>query len=79
MTREAIFNAIIEERLRQVALKFAGKFEYTCADMIGDFNKLAILVEEVGEVARDICEDRDVRTELIQCAAVICAWLESID
>lgn len=42
---------------------------------------LAILVEEVGEVAKAIVEDRsfDVRNELVQVAAVAVAAIESLD
>lgn len=42
---------------------------------------LTILLEEIGEVAKAIL-NRDwnnVKEELIQCAAVIFAWLEMID
>ena len=57
---------------------------------VSDLFWLPILVEEVGEVAREICElnhKRDVfprdlaklRGELIQVAAVAVAWLEAID
>lgn len=43
--------------------------------------KLSILVEEVGEVARAILEhdDANLRVELIQCAAVCAAWVQSIN
>ncbi len=39
------------------------------------------LVEEVGEVAETILkgQEEDMKTELIQCAAVIFAWLELRD
>ena len=41
---------------------------------------LAILVEEVGEVANDINErSKKLREELIQVAAVAVSWVESID
>ena len=41
---------------------------------------LAILVEEVGEVANDINErSKELREELIQVAAVAVSWVESID
>jgi NTP pyrophosphatase (non-canonical NTP hydrolase) len=50
---------------------------------------LPVLVEEVGEVARALCECRHLRTddvelraqlrsELIQVAAMTCAWLEAV-
>ena len=69
------------ERARQEQLKQSGKFAATCADdTLSAGQKLAILVEEVGEVARAIC-DRDpehMREELIQVAAVAVAWVEAL-
>jgi len=43
-----------------------------------DLKWLAILMEEVGEAAKEINEDDDskLRDELIQCAAVIVSWLK---
>lgn len=43
--------------------------------------KLAVLTEEVGEVARAICDDEGevrLRAELIQVAAVAVAWAETL-
>lgn len=51
---------------------------------------LAVVVEEVGEVAKVLCDHRhgllddeqrtaDLRTELVQVAAMVCAWIDSID
>ena len=44
---------------------------------------LAVLVEEVGEVAKAIIENGQnsgmTREELVQVAAVTCAWIEAID
>jgi NTP pyrophosphatase (non-canonical NTP hydrolase) len=52
---------------------------------------LPVLVEEVGEVARVLCEQRHgsynhlngvtshLRKELIQVAAMACAWIDAID
>lgn len=80
--RQAIYTAISRERARQEELKAAGKFGDTPAShtMIDD-RKLTILTEEVGEVARAILDGKhsEVRTELIQVAAVAVSWLESID
>ena len=85
MTRDAAICAIIDERLRQEALKAAGKFEYTCADDVFDTYKAVILGEEYGEVCRAICERHkdswkkdNLRDELTQVAAVCLAWLESL-
>jgi NTP pyrophosphatase (non-canonical NTP hydrolase) len=51
---------------------------------------LAVLVEEVGEVARTFNEERhghltrpemmkELRTELVQTCAMGCAWIDAID
>jgi hypothetical protein len=55
---------------------------------------LAVVMEEVGEVARVVCEVRhdgdgtpawtperraELRGELVQTAAMVCAWVEAID
>lgn len=59
----------------------------SCADpLMADGDKLAVLMEEVGEVARELCEARaadepplpNLRTELIQVAAVAVAWAEAL-
>lgn len=77
---------VYRERVRQDQLKAAGRFELTCADAeLPASEKLAILVEEVGEVARAVLERADLvadkhgsslRDELIQVAAVALAWAE---
>lgn len=43
-----------------------------------DLYWLAILMEEVGEAAKSIIEKKqqDAEKELVQCAAVLVAWLE---
>lgn len=44
---------------------------------------LAVLTEEVGEVANALIEHGksavEVRAELVQVAAVACAWIEALD
>jgi hypothetical protein len=40
---------------------------------------LGILVEEVGELAKDIIEHRGIYLELVQVAAVAVAWLENLE
>ncbi len=51
---------------------------------------LAVLVEEVGEVARALCDmrhladepsqlKRQLASELVQVAAMACAWLEAVE
>lgn len=54
--RSDVFYFINQERIRQEELKAVGKFKHSCADPIGNETKLAILTEELGEVAREVCE-----------------------
>lgn len=78
----AILSAIKRERARQEELRAGGRFAYTCASpTVLNIYKLPILTEEVGEVAKAICEkDADqLQTELIQVAAVAVAWLEALE
>lgn len=86
-----LYEEIAQERLRQEQLREAGKFRATCATVgphsMNDFECLAVLGEEFGEVARAVCESMDgnsedrahLRTELIQTAAVAIAWIERLD
>lgn len=89
-TRE-VLHAVYEERLRQEQLKAEGRFSHTCADAeMPDSEALAVLTEEVGEVARAILESgrgrarsydvlgRELQKELIQVAAVAVAWAEKL-
>lgn len=79
-------NSIVAERERQDALKSQDRFKYTCADWeLSDSERLAILVEEIGEVAREVLGNQDLttdgtpgrlQTELVQAAAIIVSWLE---
>lgn len=84
-------NEIVTERRRQEAKCQEGRREglewQTCADpRMSDETKLAVLVEEVGEVSRELCDARaeirrpseNLRVELIQVAAVAMAWAESL-
>lgn len=90
---ESVLLEVGHERLRQerkCAEKLAEGLDwYTCAsDRIADGDKLAVLTEEVGEVAKECCDIRAegdspearlrMRTELIQVAAVAVAWAESL-
>lgn len=83
---------IMEERARQENLKAAGKFTYSCADAgMPDVDRLAALMEEVGEAAtallilngnvqeRSEVPLKDLRKELLQVAAVATAWCEYLD
>jgi NTP pyrophosphatase (non-canonical NTP hydrolase) len=86
-----IVDAVMQERLRQERLKAEGRFQYTCADpQLNEYAKLAVLTEEVGEVARVLCErlahgirsggaDERLREELVQVAAVCLAWVEGLE
>lgn len=67
----AVLRAIEAERARQDA-------RFGSHEWVPDYLWLAILTEEVGEVARDLQERRDVRRELVQVAAVAVAWLEAL-
>lgn len=53
-----LMNVLIDvngECQRQRILQSEGRFEFTCADVgLSQFEKLAILAEEIGEVAREI-------------------------
>ncbi len=82
-------SVLIErERERQENFVRTGRFSWTCADSaIEPQLKLAVLLEEIGEVARAIREEmfnlsregHDLRTELVKVAAVAVAWLESLE
>lgn len=69
---------VMDERVRQEALKLAGRFYRTCADTMSNGERLAVLAEEVGEVARAMQGDGDLEEELIQVAAVAVAWVEGL-
>lgn len=84
---ETVLSDIAVERKRQLALKAQGRFRYTPSDNeISDYERLAMLLEEVGETARAVLAqsmlvqensaDHDVRHELTQVAAIATAWLE---
>lgn len=79
-----MYGAVLQERHRQEALH-PGQ---TAACAINPYRKLAILVEEVGEVATALMDTRGtvgqyawqhLRDELVQVAAVSFAWVESLD
>lgn len=71
---------VLAERARQEDLVASGKFEFTCASPEAtDEYRLAVLVEEVGEVAKAVLEGRSdsVAVEIAQVAAVALAWVEA--
>lgn len=64
------------EMERQDVLKAQGRFRYHTGDeQMSNAERLAVLVEEVGEVARAVLE----RERLVQVAAVCCKWLQGMD
>ena len=79
-------DAVLQERVRQVALKAAGKFKYGCEDdELDDFKCYSILGEEFGEVGHEVNESinrpvdlQKLHDELIQVAAVAVAWSERV-
>lgn len=75
-----VLDLVQAERARQEHLYTAGVLPAICSnpDCPNDL-RLAALVEEVGEVGRAILGDGDLRTELVQVAAVAVAWLEGIE
>lgn len=74
MTRDKIFREIRAERSRQDA-------KWGKVSTRRDAPWLAILMEEVGEVATETMDEHSINLkleeELIQVAAVAVAWLES--
>lgn len=86
---DVVLDDVRAERRSQEFHREQGKFKYTCADLgIDDLERLAVLTEEVGEVARAVLEhmelvndlgDTDLRKELVQVAAVAVAWIEALD
>jgi len=83
MTRDDIWQAILDERGRQVA-KWAAPHAWGVGDCsspgVHPVVRSAVLSEEVGEVSRAVL-DRDavaLRRELVQVAAVAVAWLEGL-
>jgi NTP pyrophosphatase (non-canonical NTP hydrolase) len=77
--QDRAIRAIRAERVRQERLKAQGKFKHTPADDIPDTDRLPMLVEEVGEVARAMCDGVGRYAELVQVAALALAWLEALE
>lgn len=85
MTTGQILQLVAEERIRQ-SIKHPGK---TPADGLPPAIAMAVLTEEVGEVAEHVCDgyaegvitlerSAEMKKELIQVAAVAVAWAESL-
>ena len=80
MKRNEVYELVDKERTRQQELWNPPHLwgEGDCSNPNLDPRvKLAVLTEEVGEVARNLLEHQPVLTELIQVAAVAIAWAES--
>lgn len=84
--RNEVFTLIRAERHRQEQLFKSGTLTFrVCDPDVAYGHKLAVLVEETGEVAEAILEQTeasgldDLRKELVQVAAVAVAWLESLE
>lgn len=91
---ERVLTLVGSERLRQerkcAAMLAEGLRWHSCdSDGLTDHEKLAVLVEEVGEVAKECCDARAagelsdearsrLRGELIQTAVVAVAWIEAL-
>ena len=82
MNRADVFALINAERARQ-AIRWHGPHPWGEGDCsspdVAPIVKVAVLTEEVGEVARAVLDNAyvdDLRAELVQVAAV--AWLESL-
>lgn len=81
---------VITERRRQISLQDEGRFKFTLSDSgLSDSQRLVCIMEEVGEVARNILtrdglakdgdtSDLDLRKELSQIAALSVAWMERL-
>lgn len=86
LAQDEALDLILRERDHQDALKAAGKFQKTCADDMPNLECLAVLVEEVGEVSRHVCDEMHgkgldvdaLKAEIAQVAAVSLAWLEGL-
>lgn len=76
--RDPIHSAVDDERRRQDE-----KWGWPNAGLASDnvYKKVAILAEEMGEVANAVLEGdhENLKVELVQVAAVCFAWLESIE
>lgn len=84
MTRDAIWQAILAERHTQ-SIKWGPPHPWGQGDCssphVDQTVKVAVLTEEVGEVARAVLDANmdNLRAELIQVAAVAVAILEGLN
>lgn len=89
---QGICDEVLDELGRAGDLQKQGRFPKTI-DMCNDFEALAVLVEEVGEVSHEVNETigrahtkeqaaayhKRLRTELIQTAAMAIGWVRKLD
>jgi NTP pyrophosphatase (non-canonical NTP hydrolase) len=68
MIQDYIIDSIAQERKRQDMLHVWDR----------NTNRLAILIEEVGEIAQALQGEGDLEEELTQLAAVCVRWLEKL-
>jgi NTP pyrophosphatase (non-canonical NTP hydrolase) len=83
MEKNRIWGAIAVERERQQNLwnrEHAWGYGDCSSDRVDDTVKVAVLLEEAGEVARAVLTQNheNLRAELVQVAAVALAWLEGL-
>lgn len=77
-----MFGIVRQELERQQELLEAGRIPFVCSDPdVSSGAKLAVLVEEVGEVAAAMQDAgiEEMEEELYQVAAVALAWIASLD
>lgn len=81
-SRKAARNSDAKRVLKDIERERDRQVEKWGVQRHDDARWLMILMEELGEASKDILEKRpteDIRKELVQCAAVLTAWIEAID
>lgn len=88
------FMKVLAERKRQNRMKAAGRFAYTLRDIqLGDTGKLAVLMEELGELSRAVMEihgltkhkkdgpelKNNLLNEVVQVCACAFAWIQCFE
>lgn len=72
-----------ENHARELGILTASQAKFRCegAKNAGEQNWGAILVEELAEAVEQAAlkHKKELRAELVQCAAVVVAWIEAID
>ena len=87
---ECVLTLVGSERKRQLLMQQQGRFTYTLSDdAMTDFERVACIAEELGEVSRNCLRraglatdgdesDAALRKELSQVAALAVAWMERL-